>query len=141
DFGFPRCHGAAVVDPEFGTQGACEQAVPPVQELGAHVAPLGVKFYTGTAFPEQYRGQLLIAEHGSWNRSEKSGYRLTRVTLDGDRAVAYEPFVFGFHEGDEVFGRPVDLLVLKDGSLLVSDDHVGAIYRITYRAPQQVGTE
>lgn len=134
DFGFPRCHGASIVDPEFGGpgSGACEESVPPVQELGAHVAPLGVKFYTGTAFPEAYRGQLLIAEHGSWNRSERSGYRLTRVTLDGARAVGYEPFVTGFNDDDEVFGRPVDLLVMTDGSILVSDDQAGAIYRIRY---------
>jgi glucose/arabinose dehydrogenase len=139
DFGFPRCHGANVVDPEFGKPGACSDSVPPVQELGAHVAPLGVKFYTGENFPEAYRGQLLIAEHGSWNRSEKSGYRITRVTLDGNEATAYEPFVTGFHSGEEVYGRPVDLLVLDDGSLLVSDDHAGAIYRIRYRSDAATG--
>lgn len=102
--------------------------------MGAHVAPLGVKFYTGTAFPEKYRNQVLIAEHGSWNRKEKSGYRLTLVRLDGNKALSYEPFVTGFNRGDEVFGRPVDLLVLEDGSMLISDDTAGAIYRLTYSA-------
>jgi glucose/arabinose dehydrogenase len=107
----------------------------PVQTLDAHVAPLAVTFYTGSAFPAQYRGQVFIAEHGSWNRRQKSGYRLTLVTLDGDRAVAYTPFATGFHRGDQIYGRPVDLLVLDDGSMLVSDDTAGAIYRISYTSP------
>jgi glucose/arabinose dehydrogenase len=91
-----------------------------------------VKFYTGTAFPEKYRNQVLIAEHGSWNRSQKSGYRVTLVRLDGQKALSYEPFITGFNRGNEVFGRPVDLLVLEDGSMLISDDAAGAIYRLTY---------
>jgi glucose/arabinose dehydrogenase len=134
DFGFPYCHGNDIKDPEFGKLGDCARMTPPVQTLGAHVAPLGVKFYTGSAFPEKYRNQVLIAEHGSWNRSTKSGYRVTLVRLEGNKAVAYEPFLTGFHRGDEVFGRPVDLLVLEDGSVLISDDAAGAIYRLTYNA-------
>lgn len=134
DFGFPYCHGKDIKDPEFGKLGECSRITPPVLTLGAHVAPLGVKFYTGTAFPEKYRNQVLIAEHGSWNRRQKSGYRLTLVRLDGHRALSYEPFATGFNRGDEVFGRPVDLLVLEDGSMLISDDSAGAIYRLTYSA-------
>jgi glucose/arabinose dehydrogenase len=134
DFGFPYCHGKDVKDPEFGKLGECANMTPPVQTLGAHVAPLGVKFYTGTAFPEKYRNQVLIAEHGSWNRSTKNGYRLMLVRLDGNKAVSYEPFATGFNRGDDVFGRPVDLLVLEDGSMLISDDTAGAIYRLTYSA-------
>lgn len=134
DFGFPYCHGKDIKDPEFGKLGECSRSIPPVQSLSAHVAPLGVRFYTGTAFPEKYRNQVLIAEHGSWNRKEKSGYRLTLVRLDGQKALAYEPFATGFNRGDEVFGRPVDLLVLEDGSMLISDDTAGAIYRLTYSA-------
>ncbi|MFO7304914.1 MAG: PQQ-dependent sugar dehydrogenase [Gammaproteobacteria bacterium] len=136
DFGFPYCHGRNIKDPEFGHLGDCSRATPPVQELGAHVAPLGVKFYTGSMFPAAYRNQVFIAEHGSWNRSKKSGYRITRVKLDGERAVAYEPFAVGFKRGEEVLGRPVDLLVLEDGSMLVSDDYAGALYRIVYRATE-----
>jgi glucose/arabinose dehydrogenase len=132
DFGFPYCHGADIRDPDFGKLGECANSTPPVQLLGAHVAPLAVKFYTGTAFPEQYRNRAFIAEHGSWNRSTKSGYRITMVTLEGDKAVKYEPFATGFNRGDEVFGRPVDLLLLDDGSFLVSDDRAGAIYRLSY---------
>ena len=132
DFGFPYCHGRNVKDPEFGKLGDCGKITPPVQALGAHVAPLGVKFYTGSLFPEEYRNQLFIAEHGSWNRSEPNGYRIALVKLQGDKAVGYQPFVSGFNRGDEVFGRPVDLLQLADGSLLVSDDQAGAIYRISY---------
>jgi glucose/arabinose dehydrogenase len=91
-----------------------------------------VKFYTGSVFPASYRNQAFLAEHGSWNRSEKSGYRISVVTLDAGKAVKYQPFATGFHRGDDVYGRPVDLLVLDDGSMLVSDDHAGAIYRLAY---------
>jgi glucose/arabinose dehydrogenase len=132
DFGFPYCHGKDIKDPEFGSLGDCSRMTAPVQPLGAHVAPLAVKFYTGTVFPESYRNQAFIAEHGSWNRSEKSGYRITLVKLDGEKAVSYQPFASGFNRGNEVYGRPVDLLVLNDGSMLVSDDTAGAIYRISY---------
>lgn len=134
DFGFPYCHGKDVKDPEFGHLGDCAKSVPPVQLLGAHVAPLGVQFYTGQAFPQNYRHQVFIAEHGSWNRSKKNGYRVTRVKLDGERAIDYQPFVVGFKRGEEVLGRPVDLLVMPDGSMLISDDQAGAIYRVTYAA-------
>jgi glucose/arabinose dehydrogenase len=129
-----------VPDPEFGKSGACEKYVPPVQRLGPHVAGLGLKFYTGTQFPPEYRGQLFIPEHGSWNRSEPIGYRITHVRLDGNRAVGYEPFATGWLRPDGTpSGRPVDLLVLQDGSMLVSDDHAGAIYRITYAASRAGG--
>jgi glucose/arabinose dehydrogenase len=132
DFGFPYCHAKDIKDPEFGKLGECGKMTPPVQLLAAHVAPLAVKFYTGTAFPERYRNLVFIAEHGSWNRSEKSGYRITTVKLDGNQAVSYEPFATGFHRGNDVYGRPVDLLLLDDGSFLVSDDQAGAIYRLSY---------
>jgi glucose/arabinose dehydrogenase len=132
DFGFPYCHGRNTKDPDFGNLGECSRMTPPVQALGAHVAPLAVKFYTGQMFPEDLRNRVFIAEHGSWNRGEKSGYRITTVKLSGNKAVAYEPFVTGFNQDDEVFGRPVDLLMLADGSMLVSDDTAGAIYRISY---------
>jgi glucose/arabinose dehydrogenase len=137
DFGFPYCHGGSIADPEFGKLGRCEDSVPPVQALGPHVAPLGVRFYTGDMFPEPYRGQVLIAEHGSWNRSReagKTGHRVTLVRLEGDRAVSYESFMEGFLDGQTALGRPVDLLVAPDGSLLVSDDTAGAVYRVSYRA-------
>lgn len=132
DFGFPYCHGRNVKDPEFGNLGDCSRMTPPVRTLDAHVAPLAVKFYTGENFPAAFRGRAFIAEHGSWNRSKKSGYRIMTVTLNGNTATAYEPFATGFIDGDEVLGRPVDLLLLADGSLLVSDDAAGAIYRISY---------
>ncbi len=131
-FGYPYCHAGMLADPEFGSRRACSAFVPPVQRLGAHVAPLGLRFYRGSAFPPQYRGQIFIAEHGSWNRSRKAGYRVTRVRLEGNRAVEYEPFITGWLEGERAWGRPVDLLELPDGSLLVSDDLAGALYRITH---------
>ncbi len=133
-FGYPYCHAGKVPDPEFGKKRACSEFRPPAQELGPHVAALGMRFYTGTQFPAAYRNQVFIAEHGSWNRSRKIGYRVTLVTLEGDKAVRYEPFVEGWLQGDRAWGRPADVLVAPDGSLLVSDDYAGAIYRIRYKA-------
>ncbi len=135
-FGFPFCHGAAIAEPEpeFAALGSCADAVPPAQELGPHVAPLGVHIYAGTQFPAQYRGQAFIAEHGSWDRSSKIGYRVSLVRLSGDgkRALGYEVFADGWLQGEEFSGRPVALLPAPDGSLLLSDDSRGAIYRISY---------
>lgn len=131
-FGFPYCHAGDVRDPEFGGEAPCADFVPPAQKLGPHVAPLGLRFYTGTQFPDEYAGQIFIAEHGSWNRSEKIGYRITLVRLDGNRAVSYETFAEGWLKDGEVSGRPVDLQVMPDGSLLVSDDLAGKLYRIRY---------
>ncbi len=131
-FGFPYCHGADVSDPKYGKGRNCGDYSPPVQELGPHVAPLGLTFYTGEMFPPEYRGHVFIAEHGSWNRSKKIGYRVTLVKLDGDEAVSYEPFAEGWLQKEQASGRPVDLLVKEDGSLLVSDDFAGKIYRISY---------
>ena len=131
-FGYPYCHGGEVKDPEFGDQRSCNEFTAPAQKLGAHVAPLGVKFYTGEMFPPEYRGQIFIAEHGSWNRSRKTGYRISLVRLAGSEAQSYETFAEGWLQGDDVSGRPVDLLILTDGSMLVSDDKAGRIYRISY---------
>lgn len=133
-FGYPYCHGGTVKDPEFGDQKPCSDFVAPVQALGAHVAPLGVKFNTGTMFPDSYKNTAFIAEHGSWNRSKKVGYRISLVTLEGNKAVSYKTFLDGWldEEAQEAFGRPVDLLFLADGSLLISDDYGDAIYRVSY---------
>lgn len=125
-FGFPFCHGQDVVDPEFGALGKCADITRPVQSLGPHVAPLGIIF--------DREGNAIIAEHGSWNRSEKIGYRVMRVRLEGNRSVAYEEFIGGWLRPDgKVTGRPVDLLQLPDGSMLLSDDLAGVIYRIFRR--------
>lgn len=133
-FGFPFCHSGEFVDPEFGSLGRCEDSVAPERKLGPHVAPLGMKFYRGRQFPQRYRGQLLIAEHGSWNRSKPIGYRIVLVGVEAGRAVSEEVFASGWLQADgRVLGRPVDLLQLADGSLLVSDDHAGVIYRIFYK--------
>ncbi len=131
-FGFPYCHAGEILDPKYGKERKCENYTPPVKKLGPHVAPLGLKFYTGDMFPPEYRNQVFIAEHGSWNRSKKIGYRVSLVRLEGDTAVSYEPFAFGWLQGESVSGRPVDLIVKEDGSLLVSDDYAGKIYRISY---------
>lgn len=134
-FGYPYCHAGTVKDPEFGDQRPCSDFVAPAQAMGAHVAPLGVKFDTGSMFPSEYKGHAFVAEHGSWNRSSKVGYRITLVKLENSEAVSYEPFIDGWldEEKQEAFGRPVDLLFMKDGSLLISDDVGNAIYRVTYQ--------
>jgi glucose/arabinose dehydrogenase len=134
-FGFPHCHGGDVPDPEFGRGRPCSEFVAPARKLGPHVAAIGMRFYTGAMFPAEYRGQIFIAEHGSWNRSRKIGYRVMLVRLKGDQAVSYEPFAEGWLRGQSEWGRPADVLVMPDGALLVSDDAAGAIYRISYRTP------
>jgi glucose/arabinose dehydrogenase len=131
-FGFPYCHGEGIPDPEFGGNVDCGDYTPAARALGPHVASLGMRFYTGAMFPEAYRHRIFIAEHGSWNRSTPLGYRVTMVTLEDNRAVSYEVFAEGWLVDGEAWGRPVDVLVLPDGSLLVSDDRAGAIYRITW---------
>lgn len=135
-FGFPYCHGGQIADDKFQAR-KCAEFKPPVQNLGPHVAALGMKFYTGQMFPPEYRNQVFIAEHGSWNRSKKIGYRVTQVKLSGERAVEYKPFAYGWldESSQKVSGRPVDLLVMPDGSMLVSDDAAGAVYRISYKSP------
>jgi glucose/arabinose dehydrogenase len=133
-FGYPYCHGGDISDPEFGSKYSCSDFVKPAQNLGPHTAPLGLKFYTGTMFPEEYHGDIFIAEHGSWNRSKKIGYRITRVKIENNKSVGYEPFIYGWlnEEEQEAWGRPVDILILKDGSMLISDDMANVVYRVSY---------
>ncbi len=131
-FGFPFCHGNGLRDPEHNAGRACGEFTPPARELGPHVAAIGMRFYTGRMFPEQYRGGVFIAEHGSWNRSTPIGYRVSFVKIENGRAKSYEPFAAGWLKGSVASGRPADVLVMPDGALLVSDDKAGRIYRITY---------
>ena len=134
NFGYPYCHGGTIADPEFGARRACSEFVAPGQNLGPHVAALGMRFYTGTQFPAAYRNQIFIAEHGSWNRSRKIGYRVTLVRLDATgKAIAYEPFAEGWLQGESAWGRPADVVTAPDGSLFVSDDSAGAVYRIRFK--------
>lgn len=136
-FGFPHCHGEDVPDPRFGGAAPCGAFEPPARELGPHVAPLGLAIHSGRGVPEEYRGAVFIAEHGSWNRSRKIGYRVTLVRLDGSgaRALGYETFAEGWLRGESAWGRPADVLEAPDGSLLVADDLAGAVYRIRYEGP------
>lgn len=141
-FGFPYCHAGDTPDPEFGKR-PCSEFEPPALKLGAHVAAIGMKFYTGQMFPQEYRNQIFIAEHGSWNRSKPQGYRIMLVKLDGDKAVSYQPFAEGWLRGvrstrgsatiGDSWGRPADVLVMPDGSLLIADDQAGVVYRVTYK--------
>ncbi len=132
-FGYPYCHGKNIADPEFGAKRACSEFTPAAQELGAHVASLGMRFYTGRQFPAAYHNQIFIAEHGSWNRFPPDGYRITLVRLKDGRPSGYEVFAEGWLRLGLAWGRPVDLQVMPDGALLVSDDKAGAIYRIVYK--------
>jgi glucose/arabinose dehydrogenase len=139
-FGYPYCHQGTMKDPQFGKNQICEAGrspfVQPMRVLGPHVAALGMRFYDGTSFPEKYRGGIFIAEHGSWNRTKKSGYRVTFVSVDekGASATGYEPFAEGWLQGETPWGRPVDVQILPDGSMLISDDMAGAIYRIAVKS-------
>ena len=130
-FGFPYCHGGTIQDPEF-TDRSCAEFQQPALQLGPHVAALGMRFYTQNMFPEYYRGGIFIAEHGSWNRRDPIGYRVMFVKLEDDVPVSYEVFAEGWLQGTLSWGRPVDVEVMKDGSLLISDDKAGKIYRVTY---------
>lgn len=131
-FGFPYFHGGTVADPEFGKGKNMSDYVQPELNLGAHVAPLGIHFYEGEQFPKDYKQTLFVAEHGSWNRSKKAGYRVMMATVEGDEISNYRPFVTGFMENEETFGRPVAMIEMADGSLLISDDYANAIYRVQY---------
>ena len=133
-FGFPYCHQGDTPDPEYGAKRKCSEFTPPALKQGGHVAPNGLRFYTGKMFPAEYRNRIFIAQHGSWNRSRKSGYRVMMVTLKDDRKTVdkVEEFATGWMENERAWGRPVDLLVMPDGSLLISDDTANAVYRVTY---------
>ena len=133
-FGFPFCHGADIPDPDprWAALGDCASATPPAQALGPHTAPVGLTFYTGEAFPSEYRGRLFVAEHGSWNRSRKIGYRVMMLELDGNEVVSYEPFAEGWLRDEETLGRPAYVIEDGDGNLLISDDHRGVVYRVRY---------
>jgi glucose/arabinose dehydrogenase len=134
-FGFPSCHGGTIPDPVYAKGRDCRSFEPPAITLGPHVAAIGMRFYRGAMFPPEYRGSIFIAEHGSWNRSHKVGYRVSLVRVKDGQAVSYRPFVEGWLQGEEAWGRPADVLELPDGSLLVSDEKSGAVYRITYAPP------
>ena len=132
-FGFPYVHGKDILDLEFGKNRRPEEFTTPEMELGPHVASLGMRFYTGDMFPKEYRNHIFIAEHGSWNRSTPIGYRVTLVRLEGGKAAKYEVFAEGWLQHGKAWGRPVDVQVMPDGALLVSDDMAGVIYRISYK--------
>jgi glucose/arabinose dehydrogenase len=138
-FGFPYCHAGELLDPEFGKDKSCENYTSPALKLGPHVAPLGLKFYTGNMFPPAYKNKIIIPEHGSWNRSKNAGHtghKLSLVTEENGVGIHYETFVDGFlnKSTNTAWGRPVDVLVLEDGSILISDDKSGTIYRMSYRS-------
>jgi glucose/arabinose dehydrogenase len=133
DAGWPRCHAGRIVDPEFGEPGACEDVADPIVEMQAHSAPLGLTFYTGEAFPEAYHGDLFVAFHGSWNRSVPTGYKVVRVPLEDGEPGPVQDFAAGWLLDDgSHWGRPVDVLTGSDGSLFISDDGEGRIYRVFY---------
>ncbi len=133
-FGFPFCHSGNFADPQFGWGRSCDEFVKPATLLGPHSAPLGMTFYNGKMFPAKYQNAIFIARHGPWNRTKKYAADVVVATLDAKGNVrSVEPFLTGLVENNGYIGRPVDVMVMKDGSLLVSDDHNGAIYRVSYK--------
>jgi glucose/arabinose dehydrogenase len=140
DFGAPYCYQGNIADPEFGWGHSCSEFTPPVGLMGPHAAALGMRFYTGSMFPKDYKNAIFVARHGSWDRTVKFGGDVALVKLNKDGTVkSVEPFLTGFLQNNNYVGRPVDVQQLKDGSLLVSDDWNGAVYRITY-GKQKVAT-
>ena len=137
DFGAPYCYQGNIPDPEFGWGHSCSEFVPPVGLMGPHAASLGMRFYTGSMFPKADRGAIIVARHGSWNRTNKFGGDVAVVHLEKDGKVRnIEPLVTGFLQDNNYIGRPVDMLQMPDGSLLVSDDWNGAVYRLSYSSSQ-----
>jgi len=133
DFGAPFCYQGNIIDQELGWGKNCKDYTAPVGLMGPHTAALGMRFYTGTMFPKQYKNAIFVARHGSWNKSQKQGGDVVVVKLNKDGTVkSMEPFLTGFLEDNKYVGRPVDVMLLKDGSMLVSDDWNGAVYRISY---------
>jgi glucose/arabinose dehydrogenase len=139
-FGAPYCYQGTIPDPEFGWGHSCGEFVGPIALMGPHAAPLGMRFYAGTMFPPEYRGAIFVARHGSWNRTEKLGGDIVAVKLNRDGSVkSVDPFITGFIVDNTYIGRPVDVQPMKDGSLLISDDYAGAVYRVTYGVPRTAG--
>jgi glucose/arabinose dehydrogenase len=139
-FGFPYCHGGTISDPEFGRKHPCSEFTPPELNMPAHTAALGMRFYTGKMFPPEYNNVALICFHGSWNRSVPDGYRVDAVYFKNGKPIKREPFIYGWLQSSGVWGRPVDVLIMPDGSVLVSDDHSGTIYRVTYEGSAKAST-
>ncbi len=142
-YGFPFWHGKDVKDPHYGNERPASDFVPATFDLVAHAAPVSLKFYTGSMFPKDYQNAILVSEHGSWNRTEKQGYRVMKLTENNGQVTSYEPFITGWLDKDknDAWGRPVDILQLSDGSLLISDDYAGTIYRVSYSEEPQSLTQ
>jgi glucose/arabinose dehydrogenase len=132
DFGWPRCHAGRIVDPEFGGSQGCQGVALPAVEMQAHSAPLGLAFYTGAQVPQEYHGDLFVAFHGSWNRSVPTGYKVVRIPFEGGKPGPAQDFAVGWLADGKSWGRPVDVITAPDGSLFISDDGGGIIYRVVY---------
>ena len=133
-FGYPYCHGGEIADPEFAGDKKCKEFKAPAWKFKAHIAPLGLRFYQGKQFPAEYQNQLFVAQHGSWNRTEPQGYRVVLIKFNQGKAISEQDFISGWLTKDgNVLGRPVDILTLPDGSLLISDDTLGVIYKVSYQ--------
>jgi glucose/arabinose dehydrogenase len=133
-FGYPYCHGGEILDPQFGGNKKCSDFVAPVWKFKAHNAPLGMRFYQGKQFPQSYQNQLFVAQHGSWNRSVPDGYRVALIQFKDNKPVSEQVFIDGWlTENNQVLGRPVDILELANGSLLISDDKLGLIYQVQFK--------
>jgi hypothetical protein len=133
-FGYPYCHAGEILDPELAGNKKCSEFVAPVWKFKAHNAPLGMRFYQGKQFPKEYKNQLFVAQHGSWNRTEPDGYRVALVQFKDNKPVSEQVFIDGWlTKNQTVLGRPVDILELPNGSLLISDDKLGLIYQVKFQ--------
>lgn len=132
-FGYPYIHAGTIPDPEFGKGHSADKYVAPAKTLTPHGGTLGIEFYTASMFPSAYRNQAFIAEHGSWNRTEPIGYRVMVAKINGNQVTSFEPFAQGWLKDGKAWGRPVDVLQMPDGALLVSDDFANLVYRISYQ--------
>jgi glucose/arabinose dehydrogenase len=134
-FGFPYCYGQRIPDTTFDAKAECRHFVPATFDFPAHVAPLGMIFYQGNMFPKKYQQTIFVALHGSWNSSKKVGYQIAAIHWDGNKVMAKETFAQGWLQDEKVWGRPVDIAIIADGSMIVSDDNAGVLYRITAKNP------
>lgn len=133
-YGWPYCHGNKINDPKFDKPGFCKSTEPPIMEIQAHSAPLGLRFYAGKGFPDKYKGNLFIALHGSWNRTSPTGYKIIRVPFkDGLPSGPYEDFITGWLKAGAKSGRPVDIIEGLNGEMFISDDYAGVVYRVIYK--------
>jgi glucose/arabinose dehydrogenase len=144
NYGFPYCHANGIADPDIKKADACKGVTRPAALMGSHAAVMGVKFYTGKMFPAEYQNTMFLVRKGSWNRTKPMGFDVVNVRVGEDGKTTYKPFATGFQQGGDSYnfwGRPAYVHFLGDGSMLLSDEQTGAIYRISYQRPKKAAAK